>query len=135
MKKVNRDLAERGDALICENEERKRAEAALREANDTWSSVAERTAELQAANEMLRREISERQRAEEAAGERERLLQDVIDGSTSPIFLKDRDGKFIIINRSLQSMLGMSQEEVEAGPTTTLPPRKSPTTGGLTIKR
>ena len=113
MKKVNRDLAERGDALICENEERKRAEAALREANDTLEQrVAERTAEFQAANEMLRREISERQRAEEAAGERERLLQDVIDGSTSPIFLKDRDGKFIIINRSLQSMLGMSQEEV-----------------------
>ena len=40
-------------------------------------------------------------------------MQDVIDGSTSPIFLKDRDGKFITINASLERMLGMSREEIK----------------------
>ena len=58
-------------------------------------------------------EITERKQAEEALRERERLLQDVIDGSTSPIFLKDRDGKFITINASLERMLGMSREEIK----------------------
>jgi len=58
-------------------------------------------------------DITERKRAEAALREREQLLQDVIDGSTSPIFLKDRDGKFITINVSLERMLGMSREEIE----------------------
>ena len=58
-------------------------------------------------------DITDRKRAEGALRERERLLQDVIDGSTSPIFLKDRDGKFITINASLERMLGMSREEVK----------------------
>ena len=58
-------------------------------------------------------DVSEQKRAEEALRERERLLQDVIDGSTSPIFLKDRDGKFITINASLERMLGMSREEIK----------------------
>jgi len=57
-------------------------------------------------------DITERKRAEKALWERERLLQAVIDGSMSPIFLKDCDGKFITINASLERMLGMSREEV-----------------------
>ena len=44
---------------------------------------------------------------------RERLLQDVIDGSPSPIFLKDRDGKFITINASLERMLGIPRDEIK----------------------
>ena len=59
------------------------------------------------------RDITERKRSEEVLQERERLLQDVIDGSTSPIFLKDIDGKFITINSSLEKMLGMSREEIK----------------------
>ena len=59
------------------------------------------------------RDITERKRAEEALRERERLLQDVIDGSPSPIFLKDRDGKFITINASLERMLGISRDEIK----------------------
>ena len=61
----------------------------------------------------LLRDVTDRKRAEETLRERERLLQDVIDGSTSPIFLKDRDGKFITINATLERMLGMSREEIK----------------------
>jgi len=50
---------------------------------------------------------------EAALRESKRLLQDVIDGSTSPIFLKDTAGKFITINASLERMLGMSREEIK----------------------
>ena len=59
------------------------------------------------------RDITDRKRAETALREKERLLQDVIDGSTSPIFLKDRDGKFITINTSLERMTGMSREDLK----------------------
>ena len=57
-------------------------------------------------------DITDRKQAEKALREREGLLQAVIDGSTSPIFLKDLDGKFITINASLERMLGMSREEI-----------------------
>jgi PAS domain S-box-containing protein len=59
------------------------------------------------------RDITERKLAEEALRDRERLLQDVIDGSPSPIFLKDSDGKFITINTSLERMLGLSREDIK----------------------
>lgn len=40
------------------------------------------------------------------------LLNDVIEGSTSIVFLKDREGKFITINAALEKMLGMSREQL-----------------------
>ena len=58
-------------------------------------------------------DLIEHAKAMEALRERERLLQTVIDGSTSPIFLKDLDGKFITINASLERMLGISREEIK----------------------
>ena len=58
-------------------------------------------------------DITERKKAEEALRDNIRLLEDVIDGSTSPIFLKDRDGKFITINASLERMLGKSRQELK----------------------
>ena len=61
----------------------------------------------------MQTDVTERKRTEDALRERERLLQDVIDGSPSPIFLKDRDGRFISINASLERMLGISREEIK----------------------
>jgi len=58
-------------------------------------------------------DVTERKRAEEALRDYIRLLDDVIDGSTSPIFLKDRDGKYITINTSLERMLGKSRQELK----------------------
>ena len=58
-------------------------------------------------------ELTEQRRAEEALQDSLRLLDDVIDGSTSPIFLKDREGKFITINASLERMLGMTRGELK----------------------
>ena len=57
--------------------------------------------------------ITERKRAEEALRDNIQLLNDIIDGSPSPIFLKDRDGKFITINASLERMLGRSRQELK----------------------
>ena len=62
---------------------------------------------------LIFRDITERKQAEGELQKRERLLRDVIDGSSSPIFLKDLDGKFITINASLERMLGMSREAIK----------------------
>jgi PAS domain S-box-containing protein len=61
----------------------------------------------------IARDITERKRAEETLRKSQQLLQDVIDGSPSPIFLKDSDGKFLTINTSLEKMLGMTREELK----------------------
>ncbi|MBT0664040.1 PAS domain-containing protein [Geobacter pelophilus] len=68
---------------------------------------------VEEANKELRREILVRKQAEEELRKRERLFQDVIDGSPSPIFLKDREGRFITINASLEILLGRSREEIQ----------------------
>jgi PAS domain S-box-containing protein len=74
-------------------EEIKQAQAALQEAKDMLEQrVIERTAALQKSQQ---------------------LLQDVIDGSPSPIFLKDSDGKFLTINTALEKMLGRAREELK----------------------
>ena len=54
--------------------------------------------------------VTERKRSEEALQKSQRLLQDVIDGSPSPIFLKDSEGKFLTINTSLEKLLCLARE-------------------------
>ena len=58
-------------------------------------------------------DITERKRVEEELRDHVRLLDDVIDGSTFPIFLKDKEGKFITINAALERMLGKSRQELK----------------------
>jgi PAS domain S-box-containing protein len=58
-------------------------------------------------------DITRLKRAEEALRDSERLLRDVMDGSPLPIFLKDRDGRFLTINATLERMLGVSGEELK----------------------
>jgi PAS domain S-box-containing protein len=60
------------------------------------------------------RDVTERERAEEALRDNVRLLNDILDGcSPSAIFLKDRDGRFITISAPLEKMLGLSRDELK----------------------
>ena len=54
--------------------------------------------------------ITERKKAEEALRESESTLQNILDGTPSFIFLKDRNGRFITINKRLEESLGMKRE-------------------------
>ena len=58
-------------------------------------------------------DITQRKQMEEELRNSQRLLRDIIDSSPSAIFLKDRDGKFITVNKPLEKMLGTTQEELE----------------------
>jgi two-component system, NarL family, sensor histidine kinase UhpB len=76
--------------------------------------VNERPAELKDANERLEKEIEERKKTESALKQRQKLLQDMIDGATeSIIFVKDLEGRFIISNRHQAELLGRTKQAIE----------------------
>ena len=57
-------------------------------------------------------DITKPKKAEEALRDNESMLQNIIDGSPSFIFLKDKDGHFITINKWLEKSLGRKREDL-----------------------
>jgi PAS domain S-box-containing protein len=99
--------------------ERKRAEEALEKANaELELRVEERTIELAAANERLRRDIAERKRVEESLRESEekyrRLVEDSVDGIAIVEGLEIR-----FVNPAMLKMFGCQTEEEMLGHTFT----------------
>jgi PAS domain S-box-containing protein len=58
-------------------------------------------------------DVTKLKRAETALRENERLLKDVIDGSPSPVFLKDLQGRFLTANKRVEEMLGLPRERLK----------------------
>ena len=86
--------------------DRKRSEEILRRSHDELETlVAERTAELSATNEQLRREIAERRKAEEAAGASEELFRAIFDSARDCIFIKDRSLRYTLVNPEMVNLL------------------------------
>ena len=99
---VNIDITERKAA----EEERRRAFELLE------ARVAERTAELRAANDQLSREVAERVRAEAQLREQENRLHAIINNTTAVIYLKDLAGRYILINRRYGELFHVDQANV-----------------------
>ena len=59
------------------------------------------------------RDITERKNSEEALDQSQKLLQDIINGFPSPIFVKDTEGRFLIINNRLEDLLGVKSEDLK----------------------
>lgn len=57
-------------------------------------------------------DTTERKKVEEALIQNQKLLQDIINGFPSPIFVKDVEGHFLIINNKLEELLGVKNEEL-----------------------
>ncbi|MGH7789775.1 MAG: ATP-binding protein [Candidatus Binatia bacterium] len=94
-------LAHRG-----ERRDRWRAEAAVRRLNAHLEQrVALRTSELEATNRRLEDEIVERQRAAEALRASQAQLADVVDHSTALVSLKDRGGRYVLVNREFERLV------------------------------
>ncbi len=88
---------------------RVQAEQALQAAHDELESrVEQRTAELSAANENLRREIADRERAEGQL----RLLSRAIAQSKEGVAVADLEGRLVFLNESFAAMHGYRPEEM-----------------------
>ena len=78
------------------------AQEALQKAYDeVEQQVQERTAELRATNESLRREITERVRAEEKLHKSEEKWRSLVENAPNLITIVDRDGEIQFVNRIL----------------------------------
>ena len=93
--------------------DRKAMEEELRRAHDEMElRVIARTLEYGAANEALQLEVNERKRAERELCEAQGFLHKVINSLPNPIFVKDENGKFRMVNEAFTTLYGKSVEEL-----------------------
>ena len=74
--------------------------------------VAERTAELEQANLLLKQEIAERSCAQAALKAQTVFLQTLIDTNPNIIFVKDQQGRFVLANLAFAELYGLKVEEL-----------------------
>ena len=57
-------------------------------------------------------DITERKQTEKALQESEQRLQAIIDGSSNIVYVKDVEGSFILVNKRLEELLGITRDEI-----------------------
>ncbi len=99
----------------------RRAEAKqrqLQEANDLLEAkVAKRTRELACINETLRREIEQREKADQALAEQRNLLRTLIDNIPDGVFIKDTQSRILLDNIAHARGLNVETPEHAVGKT------------------
>ncbi len=73
--------------------------------------VAKRTADLTQTNLMLKREITERKKADLALAESRKRFAQFMDHMPSLAFIKDLEGRYIYINRAYEKLFGISPDD------------------------
>jgi PAS domain S-box-containing protein len=95
-------------AVVRDISPRKQMERELRESQEQLERrVLERTAELAAANEGLRREIAERRRVEEELAFERFLLATLMEYAPDLIYFKDQHNRFLRGSRTLAEYFGL----------------------------
>lgn len=56
--------------------------------------------------------VTDRKRAEDALRRSERLLQDIINNTTAVIYVKDTDGRFLLINRRFEQLFHLTMDQI-----------------------
>jgi PAS domain S-box-containing protein len=91
----------------------KHAEEALRTAySGLGARVAERTAELSRANLLLQQQITDRERAEEQLRSSEQRFAAILDNTLAVVFVKDPDGRYVLINRRYEQLFKITKQEI-----------------------
>ncbi len=78
-------------------------------------TVAERTNALVQANHALRSYINELRSTQEALAQERSLLQKIINSISDMIYVKDRDGRYLLVNQSTLYALGAQRPEEVIG--------------------
>jgi PAS domain S-box-containing protein len=100
-------------STIIDCTERKLREKELETFNEELERrVAERTVELEAANDQLLGEVTDRLRAESKLRESRGLYESLVETIPLCVARKDLDGKFVFVNRALRDTFGKSLEEI-----------------------
>ena len=96
--------------------ERKRAQKALKKANDELEQrVKERILELRVANEQLKDEIEERKLAEKTLWESEERYRELVDSLPQIVFEIDETGTFTFVNHNAFDISGYTQNDFDKG--------------------
>ncbi len=93
-----------------------------RVAKELDQRIEQRTGELAAANEELRREMTERQRAEAARRGSEEHIRKVVDTATDGVISIDETGQILYLNPAMTRIFGYSSDELIGHPLTILMP-------------
>lgn len=92
------------------------AEESLRRTNERLERrVRKRTEDLISANEKLRNDIIERQRAEEALSESEEKYRTLVETSPDAIVVSDPEGNIRVVNNRAREMFGCDSSEELVG--------------------
>ena len=93
--------------------DRKRAEENLQRSHEALNQkVAQRTAALAKANEALEQLLGEQVQVAEELHEQNEILQAILDGTTDAIYVKDLQGRYLLINPAGARFLGRPVEEI-----------------------
>ena len=76
------------------------------------TAINRMTEDLRNSFQEINREVIERRRAEEAETSSRKLLRDIIDNSLSPVYVFDVEGRFLLVNRKFESLIGVVQEQL-----------------------
>jgi len=74
--------------------------------------VKKRTSELASTNESLRHELAERKKMEEELNSNKNRLDALINSSTDLVYLKDQQFRYLIVNRAMQTLLGLKMDQI-----------------------
>jgi PAS domain-containing protein len=99
--------------LCTADRKRYRAELGLRKAKlDLETQVEKRTLQLQIANEQLQQQILDSQTTKQALQKNYNLLLTVIDSTPTALFVKDIQGRYMMLNAAGASIIGKSVDDI-----------------------
>ena len=99
--------------LCAADRKRYRAELGLRKAkSDLETEVEKRTIQLQLANEQLQQQILDSQTTELVLQKNYNLLLTVINSTPTALFVKDIEGRYMMLNAAGASIIGKSFDEI-----------------------
>jgi PAS domain S-box-containing protein len=99
--------------LCTADRKRYRAELGLRKAkSELETQVEQRTIQLQLANEQLQEQIFDSQTTKQALQKNYNLLMAVINSTPAALFVKDIQGRYLMLNAAGASIIGKSVDDI-----------------------